>query len=97
MSLSTEIQETITLQLNREHKKILDRAAAKHCMTLTEYLLKLVLDAARDAIPDPEPDALVLSDRGREKLQLNLQAPPQGDRPLSSGTAPREKDENWLL
>lgn len=97
MSLSTEIQETVTLQLNRENKKILERAAAKHCMTLTEYLLKLALDAAREAAPEPEPDSLVLRDRGREKLQLNLQAPPQNNRPSSSGISPKEKDENWLL
>ncbi len=106
MSLSTEIQETIALQLSRESKQLLERAAAKHCMTLNEYLLKLVLDAVGEeqnklAVSAPT-ETISTTRRKSEKLQLNLRPSRPSDRHSSRNSraivTPRpEKEENWLL
>ncbi|MGK7925510.1 MAG: hypothetical protein AB4290_09725 [Spirulina sp.] len=94
MSLSTETKETIALQLNRESKQLLERAAAKHCMTLNEYLLKLILDAVGEeqnqlAVSVPTEtiptetiptETISTTRRKSEKLQLNLRPSRPSDR-----------------
>ena len=108
MSLSTETQESVTLHLEREHKLILEHIAAKHCMPLHEYLLKLIVDTAREAksaldtppLDAPPLDAMMVRNRPLERPQLNLRQPPQNSRDRDSRRiiTPRpEKEENWLL
>jgi hypothetical protein len=50
MSESTNI----TLTINPEQKQKLEKAAALRCLSISEYLLQLALDAATEEIPEPE-------------------------------------------
>jgi uncharacterized protein (DUF1778 family) len=63
MTAPAHSQETtiIELQISEEQKKTWEKAAARRCMTLSEYVLDLVLNAATEEIPDPE--SIVLSER----------------------------------
>lgn len=76
MTAPAQSQETtIELKLSEDHKKILEKAAAKKCMTLSEYLLDLALNAATEEIPEPE--SIVLSERDWEIFVSALENPPE--------------------
>ncbi|MGK7876009.1 MAG: DUF1778 domain-containing protein [Xenococcaceae cyanobacterium] len=83
MSIPTSTQETsITLKLSQEHKQKLQKAAAMRCMTLSEYLLQLALDAATEEIPEPE--SIVLSDKDWEIFTSVLENPPEPNEALKA-------------
>ncbi|MBW4496966.1 MAG: DUF1778 domain-containing protein [Oscillatoria princeps RMCB-10] len=76
MTAPAQSQETtIELKLSEDHKKTLEKAAAKRCMTLSEYLLDLALNAATEEIPEPE--SIVLSERDWEIFVSALENPPE--------------------
>ncbi|MBO1346434.1 MAG: DUF1778 domain-containing protein [Hormoscilla sp. GUM202] len=83
MSATTSTQETsITLTLDREQKQLLEKAAALRCLTLSEYLLQLALDAATEEIPQPEP--IVVSDRDWEIIESAILNPPAANEALKA-------------
>ena len=81
MSTSTHSSETtITLKLSWEHKQTLEKAATLRCMSLSEYLLQLALDAATEETPQLE--AIILSDRDWKQLTRTLENPPLANETL---------------
>ena len=83
MSTSTQTPKaTVTLKLSWEQKQTLEKAAALRCMSLSEYLLQLALDAATEEIPQPE--AILLSDRDWDKLTSTLENPPTANEALKA-------------
>ena len=61
MSSTTDIQKTsINLTLEPEQKQLLEKAAALRCLTVSEYLLQLALDAATTEVSQEEEESLDL-------------------------------------
>jgi uncharacterized protein (DUF1778 family) len=70
----------ISLILEPQHKKTLEKAAAKRCLTLSEYLLELVLNAATQELATPEP--IVLDEQDWDIFASALKNPPEPNRVL---------------
>ncbi len=91
MSTQTQTKSpSITLTLSQEHKQKLEKAAAMRCLTLSEYLLQLALDAATEEIPEPEP--IVLSDRGWEIFESALLSPPAANEALKAAIKEHQEE-----
>ncbi|MGK7901931.1 MAG: DUF1778 domain-containing protein [Hormoscilla sp.] len=91
MSTQTQTKSTrVTLTLSQEHKQRLEKAAAMRCLTLSEYLLQLALDAATEEIPEPEP--IVLSDRDWEIFSSALLNPPAANEALKAAIKEHQEE-----
>lgn len=76
MSTPIKTEETtIELTISEEHKQTLEKAAAMRCLSLNEYICELVLNAATEQIPTPEP--IVLSERDWQLFVSVLENPPE--------------------
>jgi len=83
MSSTMDTKKTsITLTLEPEQKSILEKAAALRCLTVSEYLLQLALDAATEEIPEPAP--IVVSDRDWEIIESAILNPPAANEALKA-------------
>jgi len=87
MSESTNI----TLTINPEQKQKLEKAAAMRCLSISEYLLQLALDAATEEIPEPE--TIIVSDRDWEIIESAILNPPEPNEALKA--AIKEHQENY--
>ncbi|NEP44099.1 MAG: DUF1778 domain-containing protein, partial [Okeania sp. SIO2H7] len=87
MSESTNI----TLTINPEQKQKLEKAAALRCLSISEYLLQLALDAATEEIPEPE--AIIASDRDWEIIESAILNPPELNEALKA--AIKEHQQNY--
>jgi uncharacterized protein (DUF1778 family) len=87
-------ETTIELKISEAHKKTLEKAAARRCMTLSEYLLDLALNAATEEIPEPE--SIVLSERDWEIFVSAIENPPELNPRLKAAIKEhQEKSGNW--
>ncbi|KYC38294.1 hypothetical protein WA1_38850 [Scytonema hofmannii PCC 7110] len=76
MSTSSEVKTTqIEITLNEEQKQTLEKAAAMRCLTLSEYLVELAINAATEEIPEPE--SMVLSEQDWEIFVSAIENPPE--------------------
>ncbi|WP_017721021.1 type II toxin-antitoxin system TacA family antitoxin [Kamptonema formosum] len=82
---------TIELQLSEDQKKTLEEAAARRCMTLSEYLLDIAVNAATEEIPEPE--SIVLSERDWDIFVSALENPPEPNEALKA--AIKENQEKY--
>ena len=83
MSARTNAKKTnITLTLESEQKQLLEKAAALRCLTVSEYLLQLALDAANEEIQEPE--AIVASDSDWEIIESAILNPPAANEALQA-------------
>ena len=83
MSATTNPKETsITLTLPQEQKQLLEKAAALRCLTLSEYLLQLALDAATEEIPELEP--IIAGDRDWKIIESARLNPPTANEALKA-------------
>lgn len=91
MSIPTNTEEiSITLKLSEKHKRKLEQAAAMRCMTLSEYLLQLAIDAATEEIPVPEP--IVLSDQDWEIFASVMENPPEPNEALKAAIKEHQEE-----
>lgn len=91
MSIPTNTEEiSITLKLSEEQKKKLEQAAAMRCLTLSEYLLQLALDAATEEIPVPEP--IVLSSKDWEIFASVMENPPEPNEVLKAAIKEHQEE-----
>jgi uncharacterized protein (DUF1778 family) len=73
---------SITLKLTIEQKEKLSLAAAMRCLSLSEYLLELALNAATEEIPEPEK--IVLKERDWEIFREAVENPPEPNEALKA-------------
>ena len=81
----------ITLSINPEQKQKLEKAAAMRCLSISEYLPQLALDAATEEIPEPE--AIIVSDRDWEIIESTILNPPELNEALKA--AIKEHQQNY--
>jgi uncharacterized protein (DUF1778 family) len=95
MSTSTSPHETsITLRLTQQQKEKLEKAAAMRCLSLSEYLLELALNAATEEIPEPEK--IVRSERDWEIFREAIENPPEPNEVLKAAIKEhQEKYGKW--
>ncbi|NET88987.1 MAG: DUF1778 domain-containing protein [Kamptonema sp. SIO1D9] len=93
--MSTPTNETsITLKLSSEHIERLEKAAARRCLTLNEYLIELALDAATEEIPPPE--TIVLSEKDWNIFVSAIENPPKPNEALKAAIKEhQEKYGKW--
>ena len=72
----------ITINIPKKHQETLEKAAAMRCMTLSEYLLALALDAATQAIPEPE--AIIIGEKDWDIITTALENPPEPNEVLKA-------------
>ncbi|GAA6619310.1 DUF1778 domain-containing protein [Scytonema sp. NUACC26] len=76
MSTSSKAKTTqIEITLSEEQKQTLEKAAAIRCLTLSEYLVELAINAATEEIPEPE--SIVLSEKDWEIFVSAIENPPE--------------------
>ena len=93
-SLNGTEETHITLIVSPEDKQTLEKSAAMRCLTLSEYLLEIALDAATVEIPPPEQ--IVLSNRDWDLFSSALSNPPQPNEALKSAIKNhQEKYGKW--
>jgi uncharacterized protein (DUF1778 family) len=95
MSTPTSTPETsITLRLTQEQKEKLSQAATMRCLSLSEYLLELALNAATEEIPEAEK--IVLSERDWEIFREAMENPPEPNEALKAALKEhQEKSGKW--
>lgn len=87
-------ETSLTLSLSQEHKQTLEKAAAMRCLTLSEYLLELALNAATQEIAAPEQ--IVLSNRDWDLFVSVLENPPEPNETLKAAIKEhQEKYGKW--
>lgn len=83
MSARTNTKKTsITLTLEPEQKELLEQAAALRCLTVSEYLLQLALNAATEETAEPE--VIIASDRDWEIIESAILNPPAANEVLKA-------------
>ncbi len=74
MSTPSQVKTTqIEITLNEEQTQTLEKAAAMRCLTLSEYLVELAINAATEEIPEPE--SMVLSEQDWEIFVSAIENP----------------------
>lgn len=90
MSIVTSLEQTnITVKLNLQQKQTLEKAAAMRCLSLSEYLLELALNAATEEVS--ESDSIILSEKDWNILTSALENPPEANEALKSALEENHK------
>ncbi|GET39493.1 type II toxin-antitoxin system TacA family antitoxin [Microseira wollei] len=76
-----EVAENIELTLSQQDKETLEKAAAAQTKSLSEYLLEVALNLAKET---PEIEQIVLSDRDWEIFASALENPPEPNEALKA-------------
>lgn len=68
-------KDTIQLEVSKEHRQALEKAAMMRGLTLNEYLVEITKNAVAETFLEPE--SITLSDRDWEIVTSAIENPPE--------------------